>query len=67
MDETDAIRQIHMPKDMEELADARKRIVFDEFFWFILAVRTVLMGQTDTMSAFPMKRGWLCVPGRFSK
>ncbi len=58
MDETDAIRQIHMPKDMEELAEARKRIVFDEFFWFILAVRTVRMGQTDTMSAFPMKRGW---------
>lgn len=31
-----AIRQIHFPEDMENLIIARKRLVYDEFFLFIL-------------------------------
>ena len=34
-----ALRTIHFPPDKTELAFARKRLVFDEFFLFILAVR----------------------------
>jgi ATP-dependent DNA helicase RecG len=31
-----AVRQIHFPDDMETLIIARRRLVFDEFFFFIL-------------------------------
>lgn len=31
-----AVSQIHFPKDFETLSQARRRLVFDEFFWFLL-------------------------------
>lgn len=34
-----AIHQIHFPTDMETLITARKRLVFDEFFLFILSMQ----------------------------
>lgn len=34
-----AIKQIHFPDNMETLIDARKRLVFDEFFLFILSMQ----------------------------
>lgn len=34
-----ALEQIHFPKDMESLIQARKRLVFDEFFLFILGMQ----------------------------
>lgn len=34
-----AIQQIHFPKDWENMILARKRLVFDEFFIFILALK----------------------------
>ena len=36
----EAFRKIHFPKDTGELTAARKRIVFDEFLLFTLAVRS---------------------------
>lgn len=39
LDKKTAIRDIHQPKDMEALLEARKRLVFDEFFLFIVTVR----------------------------
>lgn len=34
----EAIREIHFPKNKEQLLEARKRLVFDEFFLFLLMV-----------------------------
>lgn len=39
MDYTEAVKKIHFPKNREEYIRARKRIVFDEFLFFILALR----------------------------
>lgn len=35
----ESVYSMHFPKDMEELNEARKRVIFDEFFMFMLAVR----------------------------
>jgi len=34
-----AIKNIHFPKDMEIFCEARKRLVFEEFFLFIMSIR----------------------------
>lgn len=39
MDYSEAIQKIHFPADQNEYVRARKRIVFDEFFFFILALK----------------------------
>ena len=39
MDYSEAIQKIHFPADQNEYIRARKRIVFDEFFFFILALK----------------------------
>lgn len=44
----DAIRKVHFPLDMEEYIKARKRLVFDEFFLFLLGLKK-LRGKTEGM------------------
>lgn len=39
IDTSESVYSMHFPKDMEELNEARKRVIFDEFFMFMLAVR----------------------------
>ena len=39
IDYQEAIGKIHFPHDFEDLIAARKRLVFDEFFLFIIAIR----------------------------
>lgn len=41
MDRYEALRIMHFPKCEEELIEARRRIVFDEFLEFILAIRSL--------------------------
>ena len=53
-----ALSAIHFPSNMQELLVARKRLVFDEFLLFILAVQ-ILKGKTEEApNAFPMKPVW---------
>ena len=50
-----AIEHIHFPKDQQELLFARKRLVFDEFFLFILAVRGLKEKREDKKSGWVMR------------
>lgn len=47
-----ALEHIHFPADRAELLMARKRLVFDEFFFFLLAVRRLKEKRQDQTSAF---------------
>ncbi len=49
-----AIRQIHFPKDQDSLLEARKRLVFDEFFLFLLAVRKMKEYNEELATDYPM-------------
>lgn len=50
-----AIRQIHFPENMESLTIARKRLVFDEFFLFILNMQLQKEKKTFIPNDFPIE------------
>ena len=52
-----AVRTIHFPPDEEELLFARRRLVFDEFLFFILAVRSLKEKKDDKPNHFPIAAG----------
>ena len=54
-----ALRTIHFPSNKEELLVSRKRLVFDEFFLFILSVRKMKEKTEETPNCFPVKETWL--------
>lgn len=49
-----AIERIHFPENYNELLFARKRLVFDEFFLFLMAVRRLKEHREEEKSAFAM-------------
>ncbi len=49
-----AVEHIHFPSSRQELLFARKRLVFDEFFFFLLAVRRLKEKRQDCRSSFVM-------------
>lgn len=53
-----ALETIHFPPGRRELLLARRRLVFDEFLLFILAVRRLKEKTEEAENAFPMKRTW---------
>ena len=50
-----ALEHIHFPEDQQQLLFARKRLVFDEFFLFLMAVRQLKEKRQDRKSAWVMK------------
>ncbi len=50
-----AVKAIHFPKDKEECMEARKRLVFDEFFLFALAINYMKKNKNKKTSNFIMK------------
>ena len=50
----EAIRQIHFPTSANELGMARKRLAFDEFFLFALAIRRMKKSNTAVPNSFPI-------------
>lgn len=53
-----AVNAIHFPQNMEQLLTARKRLVFDEFLLFILAVQLLKEKTEEAPNVFPMRPVW---------
>ena len=51
-----AIEHIHFPSNEEELKFARKRLVYDEFFFFLVAVRHLKEKRQNVQSPFHMEK-----------
>lgn len=51
-----AIEHIHFPADRKELLFARKRLVFDEFLFFLLSVRQLKEKRQDLKSSYVIPR-----------
>ncbi len=56
--EDEAVRSVHFPTSKESLLKARERIVFDEFFLFILALRTLRADAGIKKSPFVLRSSW---------
>lgn len=56
MDLREAVASIHFPQTMEEMKQARKRLVFDEFFLFILSLRQLKEVKEQAHNDFQWKR-----------
>ena len=50
----EAVRQIHFPENRDMLVRARERLVFDEFFLFILMIRRMKEDTVSLPNACPM-------------
>lgn len=57
---TAAIKEIHFPKSMETMLEARKRLVFDEFFQFILNLRQIKENRQKEKNVFYLKEDSVC-------
>lgn len=53
-----AVSHIHLPTDREDLLLGHKRLVFDEFLFFILSVRMMKEQNAEAVNEFPMKPVW---------
>lgn len=53
-----AIENIHFPTDKEKFLLSRKRLVFNEFFLFTLAVRRLKEHESEVLNPFHMKKVW---------
>lgn len=50
-----AISHIHFPKDKQDLLFARRRLVFDEFFFFMMTVQRLKEGSGEQKSCYCLK------------
>ena len=58
MDEEQALCKIHFPQTADELLEARRRLVFDDFFMFILGIRMLKSQEEEEINEFPMHKVW---------
>ena len=55
-----ALKGIHFPKDEQEMVESRKRIVFDEFFLFAIAIARLQKQKKNKKNHTPMKKREEC-------
>lgn len=53
-----AVSQIHFPENRESMLIGRRRLVFDEFLFFVLAVGIMKEKTKDTVNHFSIKPVW---------
>lgn len=53
-----ALSHIHFPKDKKDLVVGRRRLVFDEFLFFILSVRMMKEKNMESQNTFSIKPVW---------
>ena len=53
-----AIQNIHFPKDKDHLIRARKRLVFNEFFLFILSIQRLKENSEEQINSFRIHPVW---------
>ncbi len=51
-----AIKKIHQPDDLHEVQMARKRLVFDEFFLFILSLRRLKESREEVSHSYELRK-----------
>lgn len=51
-----ALEQIHFPENQEQMLLARRRLVFDEFYLFILALRQMKQANEKTLQEFQIRK-----------
>ncbi|MGN0293659.1 MAG: ATP-dependent DNA helicase RecG [Lachnospiraceae bacterium] len=51
-----AVRNIHFPESRHDMILARKRLVFDEFFFFMLSVRELKEQKQKSSNCFPLEK-----------
>lgn len=57
MEYREAVRQIHFPLDYDQLEQARHRLIFDEFFLFLLAMRRLELHRAKVENHFVITEG----------
>lgn len=55
MDYMEAVKTVHFPTDREKVIDARKRLIFDEFFIFLMALRSFKTSEKEVCSEYIIK------------
>lgn len=60
MEYRDAIRQIHFPLDYKQLEEAKRRLIFDEFFLFLLSMKRLQIHRLKVANHFKISEGKLC-------
>lgn len=50
-----ALREIHFPKARDTVADARRRLAFDEFFRFLVRLRSIKDNRMQELNRFAIK------------
>lgn len=53
-----AIGRIHFPRDKEDLIQARHRLVFDEFYFFLMGIARLKENKDTRKNDWQMKRVW---------
>ncbi|MCD7885259.1 MAG: ATP-dependent DNA helicase RecG [Lachnospiraceae bacterium] len=54
---SEAVTQMHFPQDQEKLIEARRRLVFDEFLFFLLRLRTLKEHRQEVRNHFHICAG----------